>query len=141
MEEHSAGFVLYRLVDSFPMFLVLKHREQHWDFPKGHIEPGETEIVAALRELTEETGITDIEYDDVFRYQVEYYFKREGNLIKKRVVYFLGRAKEDATARVSPEHTQARWFSYDVLLNFLRFKEQRDLIVAAYRRIKELHST
>jgi len=28
----------------------------HWDFPKGHIETNETEIMTALRELEEETG-------------------------------------------------------------------------------------
>ncbi len=29
----------------------------HWDIPKGHGEPGEAPIAAALRELVEETGM------------------------------------------------------------------------------------
>ena len=35
----------------------------HWDFPKGHIETNETEIMTALRELEEETGISNAEYE------------------------------------------------------------------------------
>ena len=33
----------------------------HWDFPKGHIDDGETEIQTALRELEEETGIANVD--------------------------------------------------------------------------------
>ena len=33
------------------------HGGGHWDFPKGHIDEGESEIQTALRELEEETGI------------------------------------------------------------------------------------
>ncbi|ACR29327.1 NUDIX hydrolase [Burkholderia glumae] len=39
--------------------LLLAHATEtsHWDIPKGHIDPGESERDAALRELFEETGI------------------------------------------------------------------------------------
>lgn len=38
--------------------LVQGHRHQKWSFPKGHIQENETPYTCALREITEETGIT-----------------------------------------------------------------------------------
>ena len=37
--------------------LLVKHNKGHWDFPKGHVEEGETEKQTALREVKEETNI------------------------------------------------------------------------------------
>lgn len=34
----------------------------YWDFPKGEIEPGEDPLQAARREVTEETGLTDLDF-------------------------------------------------------------------------------
>lgn len=33
-------------------------RRGSWDFPKGHIDPGETNQIAAVREVLEEGGVT-----------------------------------------------------------------------------------
>lgn len=37
--------------------LVLRHRKGEWVFPKGHIDPGESPLEAALREVEEEAGV------------------------------------------------------------------------------------
>mgnify|MGYP003311520550 CR=1 FL=1 len=39
-------------------YLVLMQTNGSWSFPKGHMEPGETETETALRELREETSLT-----------------------------------------------------------------------------------
>ncbi|MDR0368262.1 MAG: NUDIX domain-containing protein [Bacteroidales bacterium] len=36
------------------------YRLDHWDFPKGHVEEGETDRQAAIREVMEETGIDEL---------------------------------------------------------------------------------
>ena len=61
--------------------------KQTWTFPKGHLEAGETEQQAAIREVEEETGFR-CEIVKPFE-RVEYFFKREGVLIKKQVSWFL----------------------------------------------------
>ena len=37
--------------------MLLIQRNGRWDLPKGKVEPGETLLQAALREVEEETGI------------------------------------------------------------------------------------
>lgn len=37
--------------------LVLEHEDGSWVFPKGHLDPGESELEAALREVEEEAGV------------------------------------------------------------------------------------
>lgn len=55
----AAGVVLW----AGGRVLVLERGEQV-RLPKGHIEPGEDEAAAALRELTEESGYCDVELGD-----------------------------------------------------------------------------
>ena len=57
----AAGAVLWRKSPSNPyeIEIALIHRPRYddWSFPKGKLDPGETAIVAARREIFEETGI------------------------------------------------------------------------------------
>src|SRR5947209_4566819 len=55
--QFVAGFVVYLRTSEGIKFLLLYRRGSYWNFPKGHFEPGESTIDAALRELEEETGI------------------------------------------------------------------------------------
>ncbi|QBJ95149.1 NUDIX hydrolase [Rhodococcus sp. ABRD24] len=58
----AAGAVLWRKSPSNPyeIEIALIHRPRYddWSFPKGKLDPGETAIVAAVREIAEETGIS-----------------------------------------------------------------------------------
>ena len=85
--EKSCGALVYKWEGQTPCLLLLKHKfGGHWSFPKGHVEPGETEIETALREVREETGL-ELSLQEGFRESVEYFPKP---YIKKQVVYFLG---------------------------------------------------
>ena len=52
----AAGCVVHD--DAGNMLLIL--RNGRWDLPKGKVEPGETLLQAALREVEEETGIAPL---------------------------------------------------------------------------------
>ncbi len=64
---------MWRRVGDIAEFLLI-HRPRYddWSFPKGKLDPGETDEECALRELTEETGLvgelgvelTAVEYVD-----------------------------------------------------------------------------
>ena len=44
------------------LFLMLR-AYRNWDFPKGMVEPGEEPLVAARREVREETLIEDLQFN------------------------------------------------------------------------------
>ncbi len=54
IKEYCAGGLVF--VDG--KLLVLERHNKAWVFPKGHIDPGETALVAALREVKEEAGLS-----------------------------------------------------------------------------------
>ena len=73
--------------------LIVKREKGFWEFPKGHVERGESEMQTAKREVKEETNISYKQIQD-FRETI-YYQPKLG--VDKEVVYFLGKAiNEDA---------------------------------------------
>ena len=86
------------------------------DLPKGHVDPGETEIECALRELEEETGITahDIELDPLFRFSTSYRVLRRQrqDFVDKTTVIFLGFLRREVHIRVT-EHQGFLWRKWE----------------------------
>ena len=74
MKEKSCGTVLYTVKDNVIHYLLIKATDIYCGFPKGHIEPGETEHQTALRETWEETSIRAEIVGD-FRREVTYKMK------------------------------------------------------------------
>lgn len=67
VKRFSAGVVIVRYMDKEWHYLLLRCFAL-WDFPKGQVEPGETSLAAALREVREETTLTDL----IFRWGEAY---------------------------------------------------------------------
>lgn len=61
-EVEGAGGVVFNHAGEV---LVLGHRNGNWVFPKGHLDPGETGLEAALREVEEEAGVAASTLDEV----------------------------------------------------------------------------
>lgn len=57
----SAGVVVVTPADAHWQFLLLR-AYNYWDFPKGKVEPDESPLAAAIREVREESGLTDLEF-------------------------------------------------------------------------------
>ncbi|MEJ2277583.1 MAG: NUDIX domain-containing protein [Candidatus Lokiarchaeota archaeon] len=106
--EHSIAAIIF----NENKFLLLKYGLGHWGFVKGHKEKGETNKETILRELKEETGISNAEIIDNFRKNYEYYFRFRGDLIHKVVDCYLIHS-ETQNVKLSFEHVGYKWLSID----------------------------
>lgn len=140
-ESHqSAGIVLFKDGEERTVLLLRSAltRRPVWEFPKGAIEAGESELEAAERELREEAGLAvgDYEVLDGFRDVEQYFFTRHSEdgqiLIRKRVIYFIARWKS-GEVRISPEATNFQWATRAEAERRLRFPQKRRVLANAIR--------
>jgi 8-oxo-dGTP pyrophosphatase MutT (NUDIX family) len=123
----TAGAVIFRPAPEGPRFLLIRNAKGHWDFPKGHIEPGETRVKAARREVREESGISRFTMVPGFREKRLWKFRQDGLTISKECTFFLGRAGS-GRIKLSREHTRGGWFTLAGALKTLPYPGQRSLI-------------
>ena len=126
----SAGVVVVSVHARKLKFLLLRCY-RNWDFPKGLVEPGESPIDAALREVREETALDDISFDWGM------VFMDTGPYNKGKIArYYVARSNE---TRVSlpvnpdlgfPEHHEALWADYDRALTLVSPRLQPVLLWA-----------
>ncbi len=129
--ERSAGAVVFRKEKNETYYLLLHYQAGHWDFPKGHIEEGESLKQTAIREIVEETGITDIVFLDGFKEKIEYFFKLENKAIFKVVMFFLAQTRTRGV-NLSFEHTDFKWLSYKEALAQLTYKNAKEILKKAH---------
>jgi bis(5'-nucleosidyl)-tetraphosphatase len=113
----SCGFILFQGDRTAPQksFLLMKHRDR-FDLPKGHIEPGESDLECALREMTEETGISidAVKVEPGFEYRSVYYpqyARYDNETIEKTLIIFLGWV-DTPTVTPSSEHLGYEWVNW-----------------------------
>ena len=102
----------------------------HWDFPKGHVDKGETEIETATRELEEETGIKNIILLDNFRKTINYKIQKRDRKISKEVVFFIATTVE-TEINLSHEHIDYGWFDFPSALKQLTYDNARSVLSEA----------
>ena len=92
--EISAGGVVYKRTKKGLRLALILDPFGKWTFAKGHVEPGETNSEAALREAKEEMAIRGLRLDYPlgaidFWFREKYRPGTKGSLIHKFVHYFL----------------------------------------------------
>jgi 8-oxo-dGTP pyrophosphatase MutT (NUDIX family) len=126
--ERSAGVVLFRQPSEGERLFLLLDYGKHWDYAKGHVEAGEDDRTAAMRELGEETGITQAEFVEGFAREINYVFKnRRGGLIRKVVVFFVAETREEMVT-LSHEHVGYVWLPGEAALERLSYKNAKDVL-------------
>ncbi|MEM3833118.1 MAG: bis(5'-nucleosyl)-tetraphosphatase [Thermoprotei archaeon] len=130
LEEISAGVVVFRKENSTRKYLLLNYPAGHWDFPKGGIDSNETPKETAIREVREETGITDLKFVTGFEERVSYFYRKHGKTVHKEVIYFLAETKQEVVS-LSWEHMGYVWLIFNDAYKKLTFKTSKDILKKA----------
>ncbi len=130
LKEKSCGAVVFVKQNSQIKYLVLSYSVNHWDFVKGRVELHETEKETVLRELKEETCITDARFNDGFRETIDYFYSRQGIAVHKVVVFFLMEVYCEKV-RLSFEHERYIWLDFHQALKKLSFNNSKGVLSKA----------
>lgn len=128
-KEKSCGVIVFKDEE----VLLVRHWAGHWDFPKGHVEKGESEEETARREVLEETGL-EVSIQPGFRRVINYMVKGH---IPKEVVYFLGRPLAGELKAQESEVSEVTFLDYEAAKRRITFESNRDLLEEAWRFLKD----
>ena len=135
--EISAGAVIYRIENGIIYYLLLyypalSHRakKDYCDFPKGHLESGESDVCAMRREVAEETGIKDLKIVKGFRETIKYFFVVGEKKIFKIVTFYLAKTSTKKVT-ISSEHTGFSWLPIGEAVKNLSFSNSKKILKKA----------
>jgi 8-oxo-dGTP pyrophosphatase MutT (NUDIX family) len=103
--------------------------------PKGHVDPGETALQAAKREVREETGIVAEPVHELG--EARYWYRRDGRTISKAVSFYLFRYVEGDTEDHDDEVEEARWIGLREAQTALSHAGEREMVVRALACLEE----
>ena len=123
---HSAGAVLYTVLDGRRHYVLVREKNGSYGLPKGHVEEGETLAETALREVREETNVTAV-LDADTPVMVDEYPIAGGDI--KRVSWFIAHYEDQTPVAdrtqvlgvlVQPVETAVRTLTYGSTREILR---------------------
>jgi 8-oxo-dGTP pyrophosphatase MutT (NUDIX family) len=103
--------------------------------PKGHIDPGETALQAAEREVREETGVVAGLVHDLG--EVRYWYRRDGRTIPKSVAFYLFNYVSGDTADHDDEVEEVRWIELREAQTALSHLGEREMIGRALAYLEQ----
>jgi 8-oxo-dGTP diphosphatase len=122
----AAGGVVWRVSPKGSLKVLLVHRPRYddWSFPKGKLDPGETHLQAARREVEEETGLRCRVGDELPEAR---YADRKGR--PKRVRYW-SMEPVDGEFEPNDEVDEVRWLPVDEAGMLLSYAHDRTVLAA-----------
>ena len=103
--------------------------------PKGHVDPGETPIEAARREVREETGIVAEPVRELG--ETRYWYRRDGRTIGKEVQFFLFEHVGGDIADHDDEVEEVRWITLERAVSELSHAAEREIVSLAMTYLNE----
>ena len=124
--QRAAGGIVFKNDAVLSIF-----RLNRWDFPKGHVEAGETDTEAALREVTEETGIDELTIEKDLNHTYHIFRDKDQDFVLKETHWYQMRTASEKSPIPQTEEGihLAKWIPFS----------QRNIIIEnTYPAIVEL---
>ena len=124
-KTYSAGGVV---LNAKGEVLVVNQNHNSWSLPKGHIEPGETELEAARREILEESGISELKLIRELGTYERYKIRIGGGDDKselKILTFFVFETAQKALKPTDPDNPEARWVKKEEVVRYLTHEKDR----------------
>ena len=131
--EYSCGAVVFTRIDGEPHYVLVRAKDQPvgcHGFPKGHMEPGETEEQTALREIYEEVGLR-VRLLPGFRAVTEYALPYPPDT-RKRVVFFLAEYDGQETTVQESELAAITIAPWPQALELTEFADSKQILTEAH---------
>ena len=129
--EKSCGAIVYTYENSTIKYVIIRSKEGIYGFPKGHIEGTESELETALREISEETGLT-VRLIDGFRTEDTHSFMRNGEARLKHIVYFLAEYSDQVPTAQEAELSSVHLMDYETAISVFQFESSKRLLTEAH---------
>jgi len=124
--EKSCGAVVFTRAGDQIKYVIIESPEGFHGFPKGHMEPGESEAETALREIFEEVGLRPRLIEE-FRTADEHPIPQKPGVMKQ-IIYFLAEYCGQELVPQMSELRSANLFSFDEALALLEFDSSRRIL-------------
>lgn len=123
---HAAGGIVINEKEE----ILMIYRLDHWDFPKGKIEPNEKTEAAAIREVKEETGIEKLEITQKITTTYHTYTINNAEILKETRWYVM---KANSSETLKPQTEEG-------IAEVIWVSEERatELLKNSYPNLKEL---
>lgn len=121
--------------------VVVNQNGNSWSLPKGHLEPGETDLAAAIREINEESGITNLELIEKLGTYTRYRIglnKAEDKNISKTITLFLFKTNQDELLPKDPDNPEARWLPIEEVADLLTHQKDKEFFLSIVPKVKQL---
>lgn len=114
MLRKNVQVYIVRSTDSKLLMLKrTKERSGYWQPVCGGIEMNELAHDTAIREVCEETGITNYDYIEKLPFEFKYQEPKNGIEMDMEDVCFLMTINSEYDVRLSNEHEQFKWINFD----------------------------
>lgn len=117
---------------------MVQDARDRWTIPKGHVEEGENTRQTALREIAEETGLTDVVLKSWLG-KNNFRFRRQNSLILMVTHIYLAEARSN-TDNLVPEDWMngIKWFAAEDAIKESAYENVSILMELAIKRIKNV---
>lgn len=115
--------------------LIVNQKGNSWSLPKGHVDPGEDLLSTAIREILEESGVTDLcfvcDLGSYKRYRIAKDGVSDDMSELKEIMIFLFTSGQKELKPVDPDNPEARWASESEAMSLLSHKKDKEFLAAS----------